>query len=174
MQISNIDTLFIRTRSGDRRAANHLARHLLTKFKPLIDSAARRIGIAESMSLAGLSLSEALAETQPGNSIESLFVLRFKTNLHSHQRTHTRRVTREDEAGRLAALVGDDLEDKFAVFARLENAPLSNREREIVLARLRGETFKQIGESLKVSTAAVGAALSRIFKKLENANELTQ
>lgn len=172
MQLSHIDILLIRTRAGDQRAANQLARHLLTKFKLLIDTASRRIGIAEAMSLAGLSVTEAINQTQLGNSVESLFVLRFKTHVHSHKRSHSRRRVREDEAGRLAALVGDDLEDSFAVFARLENAPLSDRDRAIIMARLRGETLSQISKSLSISCSAVGASLSRIFKKLEMANEL--
>lgn len=161
-----------RTQCGEQRAANRLAGHLLTKFRPAILSAARRIGEQEALSVAGLSVAEAICQIRPGHSIESLFICRFTSNVLTHARSHVRRVQREADAAQVSFESYDHLESEFAISARLKNAALSDRDREIIMARLRGETFSQISKSLSISVAAVGFALSRILKKLEVSNEL--
>lgn len=162
----------VRAQGGDRRAADRLARHLLTKFKPAIANAARSLGDQESFSAAGLAISEAIRTVRPGDSIEAFFFCRFYSLCLTQKRSDARRFKNQADAAEILFERTGDVETEFAIQAKLKNAALSNREREIVLARLRGETFKEISKSLRVSTAAVGQALSRIFKKLESVNEL--
>lgn len=159
-------------RAGDRRAADRVARHLLSKFKPIIDRAARRIGMHESLSAAGLAVVEALRQARAGDSIEAFFFAAYRFHLKSETRSAARRARLESAAKLLTCENTIDQEDQFAVRARLKNARLSDRDRQIILARLRGETFTQLSKRLQISIAAVSGAASRAFKKLEQANEL--
>jgi DNA-directed RNA polymerase specialized sigma24 family protein len=162
----------LQAQRGDQRAADRVAKHLLTKFKPIIDRAARRIGMQESLSAAGLAVVEALRQAREGDSIEAFFFSAYRYHLKSEIRSAARRARLDAAAKILASENTIDQEEQFSILARLENAQLSDRDRQIILARLRGDTFTQLSSQFQISIAAVSAAATRAFKKLENANEL--
>lgn len=161
-----------RAKRGDRRAADCVACHLLSKFRPAIKNAARRIGIQESHSFAGLAVAEALKQVQIGDSVEAFFFSEFNSHVLSELRAAARRTRLQNSVSQIGVEYTIDMEEEFAIRSRFENAALSERDRQIILARLRGETFTQLSKRLQISVTAVSNIAARAFKKIEAANEL--
>jgi RNA polymerase sigma factor (sigma-70 family) len=172
MHFSDMNVLIIRAQGGDRRASDQIARHLLAKFHPAIARASLVIGKPEAISAAGLSITVALKKVRPGDSVEAFFYACFQSHFMTEARAAARRIRREAEAASFFDERHGDVESEFAIRSRFENATLSKREREIVLSRLRGETFQEIANSLRVSGSAISVAFTRALKKIQVSNEL--